>query len=313
MTTLIVASVGGSPQPIIFSINNQRPDYVIYFVSPDSRPKVWDEIEPALEHRPKDREIIVTSDEQNLNAGVKVLMERLPGIYEQWHIAPEEVIGEFTGGTKAMSSALVLALSDSGARFSYIGGEVRDKAGLGVVMNGKERMFHLDNPWDTMALHDLKVFREKYESFQWQAAAEIARQAASRTEVQRPLFLTLEQMCKGYSLWDNFEHREACNLLQQVGGNLKTIAAGANQKESLYALSQDVRNNAYFLSQVIAEMDVLNERTRKKKKSIEPEDILTHHYLIRDLLSNAKRRAEQRHFDDAVARLYGTVEKIAKI
>src|SRR6056297_1652651 len=156
MTKLLIASVGGSPQPVIFSINNQKPDYVIYFVSQNSRPKVWDEIEPALTFKPKDRDIIVTKNEQDLTSGVEAILGKLPVMLEQWGIEPHQIVGEFTGGTKAMSSALVLALSDRGACFSYVGGERRDKNGLGVVMNGKELMFHLDNPWDTMAWHDLK-------------------------------------------------------------------------------------------------------------------------------------------------------------
>ncbi len=312
MTKLLIASVGGSPQPVIFSINNQKPDYVIYFVSPNSRPKVWDEIEPTLTYKPKDRDIIVTKNEQDLTAGVEAILEKLPVMLEQWGIEPHQIVGEFTGGTKAMSSALVLALSDRGACFSYVGGERRDKNGLGVVMNGKELMFHLDNPWDTMAWHDLKNIQLKYDSLQLKSASEIARQAAARTELKRPLFLALELMCYGYSLWDNFEHREAWNTLQQAAGSLKTIAAGSDH-EALYSLSQDIKKSVDFLSELIAETDVLQEKKKKKGRKIEPEEILSNHFIVRDLLSNAKRRAEQKHFDDAVARLYGAVEKIAKI
>lgn len=63
---VLLISVGGSSQPVIHSLNSQQPDYVIYFASRTSRSVIRQEIEPALNFKPADHDIIVTPDEQNL-------------------------------------------------------------------------------------------------------------------------------------------------------------------------------------------------------------------------------------------------------
>lgn len=149
MSKVLVASVGGSPEPVIYSIEHQQPEYIIYFVSQETRKEIWDKIEPQLNHKPQDRDIVVTKDSQDLVASVRTLLQQVPSLLSEWEISLDQVIGEFTGGTKAMSSALVLVLSEYGAIFTYVGGEKRDKDGLGVVIGGNEKMFHLANPWQT--------------------------------------------------------------------------------------------------------------------------------------------------------------------
>lgn len=51
-----------------------------------------------------------------------------------------------------MSVASALATIEKVSRFSYVGGTERTKEGVGVVINGKEKMIFSDNPWNQMAL-----------------------------------------------------------------------------------------------------------------------------------------------------------------
>ena len=51
-----------------------------------------------------------------------------------------------------MSVALALATIDKSCCYSYVGGNERSKGGVGIVVDGKESMYFLDNPWNNIAL-----------------------------------------------------------------------------------------------------------------------------------------------------------------
>jgi uncharacterized protein (DUF1499 family) len=63
--------------------------------------------------------------------------------------SPEDVIVDYTGGTKVMTAALILATIGHPFRFNYVGGVRggRNKDGLGAVVNGHEKMYPEMNPW----------------------------------------------------------------------------------------------------------------------------------------------------------------------
>jgi len=84
---LMVVSVGGSPGPIVFSLNEQQPDYIVYFASKESRKLIATQIEPRLSFRPKDVEKLVTPDEQNLLQCVQYLLREIPRCLELWEVA----------------------------------------------------------------------------------------------------------------------------------------------------------------------------------------------------------------------------------
>ncbi len=54
---LLIVSVGGSPQPVIHSLNSQQPEYIVYFCSRGSRSVVRQQIEPALTFSPQDHDL----------------------------------------------------------------------------------------------------------------------------------------------------------------------------------------------------------------------------------------------------------------
>ena len=311
MSKVLVASVGGSPEPVIYSIEHQQPEYIIYFVSQETRKEVWDKIEPQLNHKPQDRDIVVTKDSQDLVASVRTLLQQVPSLLTEWEISLDQVIGEFTGGTKAMSSALVLVLSEYGAIFTYVGGEKRDKDGLGVVIGGNEKMFHLANPWEELAIRELREIEDKFNSYQFSIAQEKSEQTAERTEKMRSFFKALANVCQAYSNWDKFQHNKAINLLNTAYGIFQKIEGFGH--ESISEFKSQLDENLSFLKKVEAENNSLLERKNSKGICADTEQLLNEQCLIRDLLANATRRAEQERYDDAVARIYGAVEKIAKI
>jgi len=308
---VVVVSVGGSEQPIIHSLNIQRPEYIIYFTSAGSRRVVRQLIEPALEYRPEDHEVITTEDEQNLVVSVEVLLQRIPVLLKQWGVSFECVTGDYTGGTKTMSSALVLVLAGKGCPYSYIGGSARDKEGLGVVVNGSEQMFHLENPWDVLAVDVLREIRLLFNRCRFRAVQDLAERTAKRVERKRTFFQALRDISEGLYLWDNFQYSPALNLLLQGDRLLRPFVEGASS-EGLRRFSSEVRDGIESLERI--KCDALLFKSNLKKKEAELVVLADGQTTIADLLSNAVRRAEIEYkYDDAVARLYSAIEKTAKI
>lgn len=307
----MLVSVGGSPRPIIYSLNRQQPPFIIYFASCESRRLVREEIEPALEFRPQDHQIIVTPDGQDLVASVAQLLEEVPELLRQWEISFDQLRADYTGGTKTMSAAVVLALSGHGSRFSYVGGVERDKAGLGVVLDGREQMLYVQNPWDVLAVESLREIELLFNRCRFASVVERAQEAARATEEKRPLFEALVHAGHAYGLWDGFYYQKALNMMKRAESAFRPLAA-CSARAKLREFHEALRRDMERLEQLCALSDSLLKSTAPRRDGLD--QAADGRELVLDLLANAVRRAEIEHkYDDAVARLYSVIEKIAKL
>ena len=142
----LIASVGGAPQPVIAAIEWRKPDFILFAVSKDSRAQVEDAILPALDYVPQNESVTI-SDHQDIGACYQEIRNAAEAWLNRRGIADDEVYVDNTGGTKAMSSALLLATVERFSAFTYVGGEVRSAEGLGIVVDGAERVITSQNPW----------------------------------------------------------------------------------------------------------------------------------------------------------------------
>jgi hypothetical protein len=142
-------SVGSSTAPVLHVLRQHRPAHVWYFCSAGSRAKA-DEIQRQLDWHPQARFIEVGRFEE-LGPCYRELRRVLPKVLAETKVAPGEVLVDYTGGTKTISAALVLAASELFDQFSYVGGEQREKGGLGIVVDGKERVHYQGNPWSDLS------------------------------------------------------------------------------------------------------------------------------------------------------------------
>jgi CRISPR-associated protein (TIGR02710 family) len=305
MKKVLLVSVGGSPTPIVYSINHHKPDAVIYFCSRDSRSLIKKDIEPGLQHTLIDSDKITTPDEQNLFVSVQKLVSELPQVLADMGLGFEHLQADFTGGTKAMAAAVVLALADRGCNYSYVGGVGRDKAGLGVVLDGREQLLYSDNPWDALGREPLKLFALHFNRCRFVSATDVARRAAERTDRLKPLFDTLAKLAEGYGRWDDFDYKGAGGLLNPCRTPLRTLPGTEDGRELTRVFAAVLEDDLERLDSVKNDMQTM------EGKSKTPSDGRA---LLLDLLANAVRRAEREHkYDDAVARLYSVIEKMAKI
>lgn len=291
-TKALLISVGGTPAPIINSIIQQQPEYIFFFASEQTRNQIDKDILPKLTYQHKAYDLIITPSAEDLLGCYRLIYEELPKLIVKWQVKPEELVVDYTGGTKTMSAALVLATIEISNRFTYIGGSERTKNGLGVVIDGKERMLYQTNPWESLAISARKEIALLFNKARYQSAYELSKKIADKvTSDQKVLFDSLADVIEGYYEWDKFNHNAALHKLNK-GIRTFSVYADGSKISCLRNLSQEIQKNIKCLEQ------------------IKPDSI----YLCYDLLANAKRRAELEHkYDDAVARLYRALEALAQI
>lgn len=303
---VLICSVGGSPMPIRQSIDAHKPDIVLYVASVDSRKSIQQEIEPHLQWRGiRDREIITLSDFQNLLACVQDIrngIERAFTIFELPH--DTMLVADITGGTKVMSSALTLVMMEYSSRFTYTGGNKRTKDGLGIVMDGHEVFMPLDNPWEVMAFREIQKLCDAFNAWDFESALFFAKEiSANIGEEKEKFYQCMLDLIDGYIAWDAFDHKSAQSKLHQALGRFKPFTM---QSPALHNFSLQLNENKMILDAVQEDASILRPPHKKNH------GIYGRAYLL-DIIANAKRRCEKGRYDDAVARLYSAIEKIAKI
>jgi len=291
----MIISLGGTPAPLIFSLNQQKPDYICFFVSEESRDSIDKDILPNLNFKPRHHDWIVTYSAENLSECYKAISQELPQILKKWKIGPKDLVTDYTGGTKTMSVALALATIEDSSSYTYIGGIERLKKGLGVVINGKERMWYQDNPWDELAVSERKEACLLFNRARYSAAAEVfARTSEKVSQRNKAFFKAMRELAQGYDLWDKFRHKEAKKKLYQ-SRNVIDASAAISDKAEIILLSNALKENLNFLEEL--------QNTQEQKGLL----------LFYDLMANAKRRADlEDKFDDAMARLYRAMEAVAQ-
>ena len=181
----MVASVGGSPEPVRKALYEGRPSYALFVVSDASRSQVEDEILPGLGYGLQYGYLEI-SDHQDIGICYQEIRIDIERWLSERKLTSEEVYVDITGGTKAMSAALMLAAVEQFKNFTYVGGSSRDSNNLGTVITGSEHVIRCQNPWITYAVRELERANGLLEGFCADSAAEILEDAAQKcNESQR--------------------------------------------------------------------------------------------------------------------------------
>lgn len=309
----MLVTVGGSPAPIICSLNVQQPEFICFFCSPESKELIFNSILPRLTFRPRHFDWIQTEDGESLSACYQALRAQLPALLRKWSVEWSEVLCDFTGGTKVMSSSALLATVRHVSRYTYVGSrrkEGRTKEGLGIVIDGQERVLTETNPWKDMAEEELAQLALLFNQAQFAAAAGIAERLRSLVPTNlRPFFSATAEAIRGYEAWDRFDYKTAINLLRRARGSLVPYSVG--QHDVLAQLAGYLDGHIAFLEQLWppppARQDSSTTPTQNKSA------IAYHRFDTIDVIANAGRRATvERRYDDAVARLYSAIEAVAR-
>jgi CRISPR-associated protein (TIGR02710 family) len=243
---------------------------------------------------PAQYEVVVVSDAQDFETCVSTMRSLEPEANDWLQRGPDFTLAvDLTGGTKCMSSALALVASRWRAEFLYVGGRERTEGGVGVVRPGKEHVVRTANPWDSLgyqAIEDASLFFDRGQYASAIGVLDETIQRIDRADVKREL-ATLKRLAEAYNNWDRFDFNGARNALADVAKNINDLRhafpCGSQQ------LEQTLQSHQVLLSKMLEQ---------------KPSEL-----LVLDLLANARRKALQGSYDDAVARLYRAVEAHGQI
>lgn len=301
----LILSCGGSPEPLIFSIKNIKPDFVYFLCSDDSKKEVEDILIDANFSK-ENHDIKVVKDHESLDesfAKSREIIKELQTDYDNIHI-------DFTGGTKPMVSGLVLAAIGENCSYSYVGTENlkgRDKNGLGIVQNGFESIKEQKDPYDVFAVMEFEKGMDFFNRYQFGAAYTNFDEANQKLESEslKELTCLYLDMVDVYSKWDKFNNKTDNGrvLISKFNNIRESINNSSNIKNYLND------NYSNFISQINENIEFLKLKLSRKGR-IKPGDV---QYYLADLLNNAHRRIEEEKYDDAVARLYRSIELIAQL
>jgi CRISPR-associated protein (TIGR02710 family) len=300
-STLLICTVGGSPEPVVAALKQWRPLRVRFVHTPQTKGDIEARILPMALAEGVDLDAgrydpFELPDGQDLANCLDRLRQLTPEVGDWAARGPRfQVVVDFTGGTKCMSASVGLQASRWPCLFSYVGGGERTKDGIGVVVSGTERIVYQANPWDALGHQAVEDFVVLFDQHAFVAAARVA--GLAKTRVSRPdrkrELAVLEQFAKAFDAWDRFDH-------QSSSSTFDSIAKSANDLRAVFGASKADRvlDAIARLASHIAALCGAPAPSR-------------HHVL--DLLANAKRRKDEGRVDDAVARLYRAIEAGAQV
>jgi len=292
MYDAMILSLGGAPEPLRKSIECFQPAVIVFFASQQSAVMAG-EVLKGLPARPETFfEMTENSDE--LLACYEAARRCLLRI-EASQAPPDRVMVDYTGGTKPMVAALVLATVGRGYRFNYVGGSARDKNGLGIVRSGSEHMMFNVSPWAAFAEEERRNAAILFNERKFGAVVDLFNNFDRLDEMPykiRSYLEWLKLLAEGYALWERFEYLKGAEIIKK-GHERLLEHLRMEYHERLDEVRAAVENNLDFLNQ-------LRNSTRGLKR--------VHPLLVEDLLANAGRRIQDRQFEDATARIYRALE-----
>lgn len=297
---LLIATVGGSPEPVVATLKHWRPARVTFVVSSETRPRLTEilaaaeaEGVPMPEGAYEDLEIV---DAQDFGACIRRL-RTLESQVAGWlgRSVGHRIVVDQTGGTKAMSSALALCARRWPCSFSYVAGGERTKGGVGIVVSGTEKVLHVANPWNSLGYQAIEDACVAFDTGAYALAGHYIEEARRKVEdarVKRELS-AVHHLVQGYSAWDRFQHQKASQPLEDARANENNLLAALGPHRAEKVLSA-VEGHLRHLQQLVGFAGPSRA-------------------LLVDLLANARRREAEGRFDDTVARLYRATEALAQL
>ena len=283
----LIATVGGTADPIVVTIEQNQPEFVLFIVSAGSRGTAELAAEASELDAPPQCDYLEVSDPQHFGTSYEEIRRGTEDWLAEHKLDALEVTADITGGTKVLSAALALSGVERFREFTYVGGDQRDKGGLGVVRNGTEYVVTSLNPWDTYAVRDLERANRLLEKFHADIAAVVLTEAAGRCDDSYKKQLTaFSALAKALASSDRFDFPKAVSHYE------------SRREELAAALDDDL----------VAQLEQHYLRWQRLRDETKDDRVTPGYETLLELFANAERRKAQGRHDDAVGRLYRAVE-----
>ena len=268
----------GISHGILFSIKKQNPDAIVFIISTAST-KTFDELYARL----KERQTEIIKEECNEVNDIEIIYKNFSEIIQKYlnkGFLKENIVVDYTSGTKAMSAAIVaVAIAKGLENFSYVYGE-RDTDGR--VKSGTERLSSLTVN-RIITENYLRLFILFFNKNQFDLALDILGQLKEIHPDFNEKISLYKSLANAFSLWEKFNFKESFNIIDSVDLELR---------------------RKYGFKSKLESMKEMLHKLMEEKPNIEK---------VYELVRNAERRAKEGKYDDAVARLYRTIEMIGQV
>lgn len=274
---------------ILYSIDTCNPDKVVFFGSELSKLTI-----ESLLKQYKDR----FGDEFDYYEFIQIdQIDDFKVYFEAFkskiiELSDYKVIIDYTSGTKTMTMSAAFASMLFRKNLFFIGGE-RDK---GVVIKGTEKLIsqNLYPIYDDLMINKIK---ELFNTNRFEAGKVLIDDLIGGS-IEKNIFSKLFEI---YAYFDNVDYKNAYQLFDAEF--LDQIS------EKWPKLAEQFLNNRISLD-IMQKFDF--EST--DKKAFKRDSFKYGSYrILASLLNNARRRCEEHKYDDAIARLYRSLELVAQI
>lgn len=298
--TLLLLTIGGSHQPIVTALREARPDFAVFFCTDldpatgraGSRVQIEgkglcikakpNDDKPTLPNIPSQANLTEGSYEvaivpaDDLDGAHSVMRRTLADARRRYPAA--RLLADYTGGTKTMTAALVLAaLQDDDVELQLVAGS---RADLVRVAEGTQASV----PAAVEGVRLRRAMRAHLTAWQrhayGEAAAGLRRLPQPRDAGLRATLARARDISAAFAAWDDFDHAGAASVL------LDTYVAVA---------AEPLRDHVPALRLLAGEAST-------KRTGLQ----------LWDLWLNAQRRAVAGRYDDAVGRAYRLIEWTAQ-
>lgn len=280
--TVLVLTVGGSPEPLLTAIRSLRPDRVVFLCSDDSSAAKGSYTQVTGDQGvakqagllPEQWEVVKIPNFDSLQDCYRVTRQVVEKLRRDHSDA--RLIVDYTGGTKSMTAgAAMAAADDEHCDLNLVTGT---RANLQTVRSGTEYARPI-GVFDLRAVRKLDEVENRLYRFDYVGAASLLEDIG-RTQISEELQRKVRAgiaICRGFDTWDRFDHQTARSFLDPYRRWLPTWR------------------------------EMLDDLCQVDEKRRDP------YIQVEDLLLNTERRAAQGRYDDAVARIYRTLELIAQL
>jgi CRISPR-associated protein (TIGR02710 family) len=315
MAKFLIVTVGGSSQPIVTAISSLKPNRVIFICSDGAKgslSQVIGEGNPCelrtggevtkLPNIPtqarienifqKNRDLVLIQNPDDLSECYRLIAEKIRNLQQEF--SDNEILADYTGGTKTMSVALAIAALDYGLTV-YITTNTTRQNLIAIERGERSRRVAVASVTVQRKIEQfLPLCLQQYNYPAAISELENLSQTIELSPEDSSRVQELLDLCSGFDAWDRFNHTESWYFLKA------------------YLSNKYIREISLFLKRVMTSREEFAQAVDDNFSA--PEKMKAHGYeIVEDQILNAERRAILQRYDDAVARLYRALELLAQV
>lgn len=288
---ILVSTVGATVAPIDYAINRLAPNYIVFICSADGRANGAKGSHRTVASNVKNNAYFPADHQSSSGIECEILMvpaDDMDACLKEISLklielkrdrSEFDIRANFSGGSKSMSAALVLAaIQEANVRLEFVGG-ARDSQNR--IVPGTESLRSIDNGVRVRVIAE--DIRKEWRFYNYESAyRRFDELMIAELSTNNDLLQSLQcerDISRGYAAWDQFDHKEAARIL---------------------AIYTPILGSKIGTWLKIAR--VLSENKFEQRDSL----------ALLDLWNNALRQASRGRYDDAIGRAYRMIEATAQ-